>query len=178
MRKVLTPLADKLEREFCEKALLKYQIADSGSGKHSGAEYHERESKESIGPPHQAVLESETPNADGAERGRVASEKGGEGSPNDLAQGEHLGNTNLVPEDAPTPADTAQRREKGRKGDVSLLGEKHSVDFRTAQQFLGMGERQRQSLMKSGALVVEGQGLNRKLTTKSLKEYVGKENLH
>jgi hypothetical protein len=63
-----------------------------------------------------------------------------------------------------------------RKGDPSLLGRKERVAFRTAEQYLGVTERQRQNLIKRGSLTVEGQGHNRKITTESLRKYLPPEN--
>jgi hypothetical protein len=74
--------------------------------------------------------------------------------------------------DVPKQEDTKQRMDEARKGDGTLLGEKRLVSFGTAEQYLGISERQRQKLVKSGALEIEGQGQNRKVTTKSLKAYL------
>jgi hypothetical protein len=49
------------------------------------------------------------------------------------------------------------------------------VNFRTAEQYLGISERQRQKLINSGSLKVEGQGQNRKITAESLKAYLPPE---
>lgn len=68
------------------------------------------------------------------------------------------------------------RRGNDRKGDPTLLDGKGRVTFRTAEEYLGINERQRQNLVKSGALSVEGQGNNRKITTQSLKNYLPPEN--
>lgn len=62
------------------------------------------------------------------------------------------------------------------KGNVKLLADKQAVTFRTAEQYLGIGERQRQNLIRSGALKVEGKGQNRKITTESLKAYLPPKN--
>lgn len=71
-----------------------------------------------------------------------------------------------------SPADTRQKR----KGDLSLIEGKRLVSFRTAEEYLGISERQRQNLMSDGALQVEGQGINRKITTESLLKYLPREN--
>jgi hypothetical protein len=63
----------------------------------------------------------------------------------------------------------------GAKGDPMLLGDKRLVNFKTAELYLGISERQRQKLISSGALKVEGQGQNRKITTESLKAYLPPE---
>jgi hypothetical protein len=68
------------------------------------------------------------------------------------------------------------RRRDDRKGELKLLQGKDRVTFRVAEQYLGITERQRQNLVKSGALTVEGRGHNRKVTTKSLREYLPPEN--
>jgi hypothetical protein len=62
-----------------------------------------------------------------------------------------------------------------RKGDRTLLGEKELVTFKTAELYLGITERQRQNLVKNGALSVEGQGHSRKITVESLKKYLPPE---
>jgi hypothetical protein len=80
-----------------------------------------------------------------------------------------------VDSDVPKQGDTKQRVGKARKGDATLLGQKQFVSFKTAEQYLGISERQRQKLMNSGALKYEGQGLNRKITTESLKAYLPPE---
>jgi hypothetical protein len=63
-----------------------------------------------------------------------------------------------------------------RKGDSSLLKGKIAVSFKTAEEYLGIGERQRQNLVKRQVLDVMGQGHNRKITTGSLRKYFGAEN--
>ena len=65
---------------------------------------------------------------------------------------------------------------KSRKGDPTLLDRKDTVNFLIAEQYLGITERQRQHLVKSGALIVRGQGNNRKVTTESLRKYLPPEN--
>jgi len=71
--------------------------------------------------------------------------------------------------------DTKPRLGKERKGDASLLAGKRAVNFETAEQYLGIGKRQRQTLVSSGALKTEGLGQNRKITTDSLKSLVPPE---
>lgn len=74
-------------------------------------------------------------------------------------------------------APVAERSQKlSRKGDASLLAGKSLVTFRTAQEYLGISERQRQSLVKQGALAVQGKGHNKKITTESLVAYLPPEN--
>jgi hypothetical protein len=65
---------------------------------------------------------------------------------------------------------------KERKGDASLLAGKRAVNFRTAEQYLGLTERQRQNLVRDQILVVEGKGQNKKITTDSLRAYLPPEN--
>jgi hypothetical protein len=80
-----------------------------------------------------------------------------------------------VDSEVPRQDDTKQRAGKARKGDATLLGQKQFVSFKTAEQYLGISERQRQKLISSGALKVEGQGQNRKITAESLKIYLPPE---
>ena len=71
---------------------------------------------------------------------------------------------------------TKPRRGKERKGDASLLAGKRAVNFKIAEQYLGLTERQRQNLVKDQILVVEGKGQSKKITTDSLRAYVTPEN--
>jgi len=70
--------------------------------------------------------------------------------------------------------DVPEDYEKGqtRKADPSLLRDNEAVNFRIAEQYLGVSERQRQKLVRKGALVVVGGGKNRKITTESLRKYL------
>ena len=70
----------------------------------------------------------------------------------------------------------ASNTTRSRKGDLALLAGKTFVNFKTAEAYLGISERQRQSLMEKGTLVVKGKGHNRKITTDSLLEYLPTEN--
>jgi hypothetical protein len=72
-------------------------------------------------------------------------------------------------------SDITDRPGKPRKGDATLLHGKRLVTFATAEEYLGISERQRQKLMNSGALKVEGQGQNRRITSESLKAYLPPE---
>jgi len=72
--------------------------------------------------------------------------------------------------------DTKSRPGKERKGDASLLAGKRAVNFKTAEQYLGLTERQRQNLVRDQILVVEGKGQNKKITTDSLRAYLPPEN--
>jgi hypothetical protein len=65
---------------------------------------------------------------------------------------------------------------KERKGDASLLADRRSVSFRTAELYLGITERQRQYLVRDQKLTVEGKGQNRKITTDSLRTCLPPEN--
>ena len=69
-----------------------------------------------------------------------------------------------------------QRPGKERQGDASLLAGKHAVSFRTAEQYLGITERQRQNLVKGQSLIVVGKGHHRKITTDSLRVCLPPEN--
>jgi hypothetical protein len=64
---------------------------------------------------------------------------------------------------------TTQRPGKERKGDATLLADNLAVTFRTAEQYLGITERQRQNLVNDKSLKVVGKGHNRKITTESLR---------
>ncbi len=66
----------------------------------------------------------------------------------------------------------ADERNRERKGDLSLLGERLAGTFRTAQQYLGISERHRQNLIRRGSLEVQGKGHNKQITTESLKKYL------
>jgi hypothetical protein len=77
-----------------------------------------------------------------------------------------------------TEAKTSQPDPKQkRKGDVTLLAGKQLVNFKVAEEYLGISDRQRQNLIKKGGpLEVKGQGSNRKITTESLLKYLPPEN--
>jgi len=65
------------------------------------------------------------------------------------------------------------RKEKyPRKGDIALLGDRDAVNFKIAEQYLGLGARQRAKLIKQEQLSVIGGGTNRLITTESLRRYV------
>jgi hypothetical protein len=49
------------------------------------------------------------------------------------------------------------------------------VNFKTAEMYLAITERQRQKLIRAGSLTVSGQGQNRKITTESLRRYLPPE---
>ena len=74
---------------------------------------------------------------------------------------------------AEEPSALAKRKSRtDRKGDPTLLAGKARVTFRTAEQYLGITERQRQNLVRQAVLAVEGQGQNRQITTESLRNYL------
>jgi hypothetical protein len=79
-----------------------------------------------------------------------------------------------LPKSPDAPKQQAIKPQPGteRKGDAMLLADKRLVSFGTAEQYLGITDRQRQKLMNSGELKVEGKGMNRKITTESLKAYL------
>lgn len=81
-----------------------------------------------------------------------------------------------VDSDMPKQGRTKPRPGKERKGDASLLAGKRAVNFKTAEQYLGLTERQRQNLVRDQILVVEGKGQNKKITTESLRSYLPPEN--
>jgi hypothetical protein len=109
-----------------------------------------------------APTESETPRATEDRRNPVASVQEPSDSP--------------VDSDVPKQDRTKPRPGKERKGDASLLAGKRAVNFKTAEQYLGLTERQRQNLVRDQILVVEGKGQNKKITTDSLRAYLPPEN--
>jgi hypothetical protein len=60
------------------------------------------------------------------------------------------------------------------KGDPLPLNGKSAVRFGVAERYLGIGERQREKLIKgqSPALIAVGRGRNRRVTVKSLLDYL------
>jgi len=109
-----------------------------------------------------AATESETRRATEDRRDPVASVQEPSDSP--------------VDSDVPKQDRTKPRPGKERKGDASLLAGKRAVNFKTAEQYLGLTERQRQNLVKDQVLVVEGKGQNKKITSDSLRAYLPPEN--
>jgi len=102
-----------------------------------------------------------------------------------LRKAPHADDLGGVPEDAidaPVPKDTSLKRDLESpisipaKGNGILLKGKLSVNFRTAEEYLGITERQRQKLVSTQALQVVGKGHNRKITTESLINYLPAEN--
>ncbi len=76
----------------------------------------------------------------------------------------------------PRPKTRRLQQDTSKKGDLRLLEGKDVVSFKTAQDYLGIGERQRQQLIKDRVLEIKGGGLNRKITTESLRRYNPPEN--
>ena len=75
-----------------------------------------------------------------------------------------------------TERGSRERTRRVRKGDLRPLEGKRVVSFSTAQDYLGISERQRQKLVEKGVLNVEGGGHNKKITTESLMRYLPPEN--
>jgi hypothetical protein len=78
--------------------------------------------------------------------------------------------------DPPRPGAMKDQRAKSREGDPRLLGDKRLVSFKTAEEYLGISDRQRQNLIKSGELKIEGKGQYKQITTDSLRAYRPPEN--
>ncbi|MGA8597252.1 MAG: hypothetical protein WB676_21255 [Bryobacteraceae bacterium] len=62
--------------------------------------------------------------------------------------------------------------DRSQKANPVLLDGKTEVSFQTAQDYLGIGERHRQNLVKQKSLKVIGRGQNRKITVESLIDYL------
>jgi hypothetical protein len=76
----------------------------------------------------------------------------------------------------PRKSDGIARETGTRKGDVSLLQKAdrslyQSVDFPTAEEYLGLSERRRQQLVREGTLKALGKGQNRRITVESLLQF-------
>lgn len=69
-----------------------------------------------------------------------------------------------------------ENNKREHKGDPSLLANKDAVSFETAELYLGIGQRQRQKLIKDGVLDVRGLGSNREITTESVLRYLPLKN--
>jgi hypothetical protein len=65
---------------------------------------------------------------------------------------------------------------KPRKGDSTLLRGKQLITFKTAEQYLGIGERRRQEMVKEQLLTVVGEGQNRRITVESVLKCLPLEN--
>lgn len=171
LQKALTRLADKLEREVCEKALLSTQVPSSDQGERFATKDERDERKEGAaqtplaGGRSQAADPGQSKEADA-----VAEYSTGEAA-DGLGENEKLPN---APEQA-TLKDETHTTNKGRQGDERLLGAKRVVNFKTAEDYLGMTDRHRLNLMNSGKLIVEGQGRQRNITTASLRAYLSPE---
>jgi hypothetical protein len=73
--------------------------------------------------------------------------------------------------EVPDARPTTDVKKKTRKGDPTLLGDKASVSYPVAQEYLGISDRQRQRLIKDKVLDVVGQRPNCRITTDSLRQY-------
>jgi hypothetical protein len=119
-----------------------------------------------------------------AGRSDLASEKDWDSAADLPAKSEDTGSSTKANSDAVSPANSPKREvceqpeSISTKGDASVLGDMRLVNFMTAQKYLGIRERQRQNLMRSDILKVEGKGQNRKITTESLKAYLPPKNTH
>jgi hypothetical protein len=164
-RKLLIHLADDLEREFCATSILN-DIVKAAAGTCAVANYHEPESNDTNDPSPEGDVRSENSNPDLSNQGSAHAAESGHEAFDELLQ------NSTVAESAPMPPRMHRRLGKERKGDTSLLGGSRLANFKIADQFLGVGERQRQKLVKSGVLKIEGKGTNRKITTESLLAYL------
>jgi hypothetical protein len=61
---------------------------------------------------------------------------------------------------------------RAHKADPVLLGTKKTVNFRIAEEYLGVTARQRQRLISMGRLEVIGGGSGKQITTESLRRYL------
>lgn len=105
----------------------------------------------------------------------LASEIGPSESSRDVREVEHDCATNAKALNAPFVVGSVESEVSAnnyRKADPALVDGKEFVSFKTAELYLGIKERQRQELMKSGALATTGGGSNRKITTESLVLYL------
>jgi hypothetical protein len=175
VRKFLTPVAEELEHQACENALLRNQAANSERAAQTAGEHRGRRFKDSVGPTPQVAVESENLNTHGSRRGGVATAKRRRGAFDDFGKNEPLMLPNIMEEDAPG-RDDAMKTVTECKGDPSLLDGKRLVSSKTAQEYLGIGERQLQKLIKAGKLKAEGAGQTRKITSESLKGRLPVEN--
>jgi hypothetical protein len=78
--------------------------------------------------------------------------------------------------DPPRQGKIKDQRPKSREGDPTLLGDKRLVSFKTAEEYLGISDRQRLNLTKSRELKIEGKGQYKQITTDSLRAYRPPEN--
>ena len=72
----------------------------------------------------------------------------------------------------PTTKPRVSEDGRTQRANPVLLGNKKAVNFHIAEQYLGITERQRQKLIRKGALDVIGGGNGRLITTESLRRYL------
>ena len=94
---------------------------------------------------------------------------------NPKSNADAAGPENLDTPLADTKKDVAGRQRRKDKGKESLLTGKQLVTIATAAQFLGIGRRQCQKLIKAKVLTAIGRGANRKVTTESIRKYLPQE---
>src|SRR5712691_12908260 len=72
------------------------------------------------------------------------------------------------------PAKLAEPLDAGhsQKGSNRLLRNQNAVNFKVAEEYLGITRRGLQKAIKAGKLAVVGGGRNRKFTVESLKRYL------
>jgi hypothetical protein len=167
---ILTHAADELEREVCEKALRHPEVTGD-QDKHSATECPERETTELDSHPSPITIEGVSPDLGQLKGARVTDEQRPGQASDDLAKNDLSIGAEAERLQGPL-REGAKRPRKDRKGDVSLFNGEPTVNFQIAETYLGIGERQRQMLMKSGALVVQGKRRDRTITTDSLMAYV------
>jgi hypothetical protein len=167
---ILTHAADELEREVCEKALRHPEVTGD-QDKHSATECPERETTELDSHPSPITIEGVSPDLGQPKGARVTDEQRPGQASDDLAKNDLSIGAEAERLQGPL-REGAKRPRKDRKGDVSLFNGEPTVNFQIAETYLGIGERQRQMLMKSGALVVQGKRRDRTITTDSLMAYV------
>jgi hypothetical protein len=98
-----------------------------------------------------------------------------------VARDEWLGKWQPSPRNIALTAVDSEPRVPARKGDVSLLQNadgtlKTSVSFRTAENYIGVGTRRVQQLIKDTRLSVYGGGHNKQISVESLLRYLPPEN--
>ena len=222
VRNILTHAADELEREVCEKDLLRNQVPNSAQAKRFTTLADERERKEGAAqtpldgrgsqttdldqtkeseladvkprdiatdggfakhaaaevvashdtsPPILQDSESQTADPSEPKGARVTDEQRPGQASDDLGKNAVSMGAETVRSQVPL-VESAKRPKKKRKGDSSLFNGEPAVSFQIAEAYLGFGERQRQKLVKSGVLVVEGTRAGRKITTASITAYL------
>jgi len=94
-------------------------------------------------------------------------EEPGIANPSTSASLKHVG-AETVPTKPAEPPDA----ERSKKGDSRLLCNQNAVNFKKAEEYLGITRRGLQKAIKAGKLDVVGGGRNRKVTVESLKRYL------